>query len=61
MSIITMIDEEAKYAFRNAEASLEIEGQTLPEGGKELILGNIKGQISEEDFLQRALDIARNA
>ncbi|MCM3714100.1 hypothetical protein M3212_17330 [Alkalihalobacillus oceani] len=60
MAITSMINEETKYAFRNAKASLEIEGQYLPEGGEEMILKSIEGEMSEADFLQRALKLARN-
>ncbi|NQX67865.1 antitoxin VbhA family protein [Paenibacillus alba] len=53
-----MIEDTTDYAFRNAKASLEIEGQTLPTGSEELILQNLRGELSEEEFLQRALEIA---
>ncbi|OPH53369.1 hypothetical protein BC351_05740 [Paenibacillus ferrarius] len=56
--VVTMIEDTTDYAFRNAKASLEIEGQTLPTGSEELILKNLRGELSEEEFLQRALEIA---
>lgn len=57
---MTRIQVEIKhdFAFRNAKASLEIEGQTLPKGGEELILGRIRGNVSQEEFLKKALEIA---
>lgn len=54
------MNQELNNSFRNAKASLEIEGQTLPEGGEELILSNVRGEISEEEFLERALKLALN-
>lgn len=53
------VDEKLEYAFRNAKASLEIEGQTLPENGEELIMARVRGKISEEEFLKKALEIAK--
>lgn len=55
----TNVEDKIYAAFRNAKASLEIEGQTLPEGGEELILNRVRGKISEQDFLKQALDIAK--
>lgn len=52
------IDVKHDFAFRNAKASLEIEGQTLPKGGEELILGRIRRNISQTEFLKKALEIA---
>ncbi len=52
------IDVKHDFAFLNAKASLEIEGQTLPEGGEELILGRLRGNVSQEEFLKKALEIA---
>lgn len=54
------VEEKADFAFRNAKASLEIEGQSLPEGAEDLILENVRGEISDEEFFKRALEIARN-
>lgn len=46
-------------AFKEAVASLRIEGQELPAGGEDLIKSRIKGVISEEDFLQKARELAK--
>ena len=61
MSTLFVVDEKTDYAFRNAKASLEIEGQALSKGGEELILQTIRGEISEEEFLKRALEMAMGA
>jgi len=61
MSTLLEVDEKTDYAFHNAEASLEIEGQALTEGGEELILLTIWGEIFEEEFLKRALEMAIGA
>lgn len=46
--------------MRNASASLEVEGLTVPEGGEELIRKKLRGEISHSEFLKQAAEVARN-
>jgi hypothetical protein len=43
----------------NAKASIEIEGLKITKKSEDLVYERLIGNISEEEFLKRALEIAR--
>lgn len=51
---------DLEKAMRNASASPEVEGLTVPEGGEELIRKKLRGEISHSEFLKQAAEVARN-
>ncbi|WP_197258780.1 antitoxin VbhA family protein [Paenibacillus dendritiformis] len=55
-----MNEEKMESALREAEATLNIEGQYLTEEMKELIRKKARGEISREEFQKKALEIALN-
>jgi hypothetical protein len=52
-------DREIKKAMANAKASIEIEGLKITKKSEDLVYERLIGNISEEEFLKRALEIAR--
>ncbi|GGG66293.1 hypothetical protein [Paenibacillus radicis (ex Gao et al. 2016)] len=58
--VAVMVEADIDYAFRSSKASLEIEGKTLPKGGDDLIVSSLRGEITQEEFLKRALQLARS-
>ncbi|WP_051775503.1 type II toxin-antitoxin system Phd/YefM family antitoxin [Paenibacillus tyrfis] len=54
----TESDENIHAAMRQAQASLAIEGLVVPEDGQELVRKQLRGEISQADFLKAALEIA---
>ncbi|GEM_PF-5154299 len=53
--------KKIKKAIREAEASLQIEGMSLPVGGKNLIHESLDGQISHEEFIRKAIEMSRSS
>ncbi len=53
-------DSEIEKAFRYAEASLNVEGMYTTDEEKALIKQSLRGDISKEEFIKRAVEIARN-
>ena len=47
-------------AINEAKASLEIEGMFLPEGAEPLIEKRLRGEMSQEEFVQKAMELAEN-
>ncbi|WP_146000504.1 antitoxin VbhA family protein [Paenibacillus pasadenensis] len=58
--VTASIENQTDSAFGIAKASLEIEGQKLTEDGEALILSHARGEMSDDEFLKRALEIARS-
>lgn len=55
-----MADEDAiEHALAQAQASLAIEGHELSPEGAALIKSCLQGEISEEEFLQKSLQLAQ--
>jgi hypothetical protein len=52
-------NREIKKAMANAKASIEIEGLKITKRSEDLVYERLIGNISEEEFLKRALEIAR--
>lgn len=50
---------QIEKALANAKASLEIEGYNFTPEENELLLSVAKGEITHEEFLQKALEIAK--
>ncbi|SDO11052.1 hypothetical protein [Alkalicoccus daliensis] len=51
---------EIETALRSAQASLAVEGMTLTEKEEALVKERLAGNVSQESFLQRALELSRN-
>ena len=51
-------DREIKIAMANAKASIEIEGLRITKKSEDLVYERLIGNISEEEFLKRALEMA---
>jgi hypothetical protein len=51
--------EKLEKALRSAKASLEIEGLKVEDYHEELVRKKLKGEISEEEFLETAKKIAK--
>lgn len=49
-----------QIAMRNAKASLAVEGMYLTPEEDELLSLKAQGQISDSEFLARALELAKN-
>ena len=49
---------DVEKAMKQADTSLEIEGLRVPDAGDELIWKKLRGEISHEEFLKRAAEIA---
>lgn len=49
-----------KNAMRNAKASLEVEGFEVNSEGSELVRKRLSNEITEEEFLKRAKDLAKS-
>jgi hypothetical protein len=54
-------DLELKKAMANAKASIEIEGLKITKESEKLVYERLIGNITEEEFLKRALEIASSA
>ncbi|MDO3680160.1 type II toxin-antitoxin system Phd/YefM family antitoxin [Paenibacillus ehimensis] len=51
-------EKEIDAAMRQAQASLAIEGLAVPEEGQDFVRKQLRGEISQADFLKAALEIA---
>lgn len=56
--ITTKTDDMILEAMRQVQASLDIEGLSVPAEGDELILKVFRGEISQSDFIKAAAEIA---
>jgi|UPI0005D11DD3 hypothetical protein len=53
-------ETELERAMQEVKASFRVEGIELTEEHDKLVLARIKGEISHEEFIQRAKDAARH-
>ncbi|MET3505487.1 antitoxin VbhA family protein [Halalkalibacter oceani] len=53
-------EDKQAYSFRNAIASLEIEGKKLNQAEEGLIRKVIEGEISEDEFIRCVFDMSKN-
>lgn len=61
MLVVKKISQKRKiHALNNAKASLAIEGLYLNVKEDELLLKRVNGEITNAEFLARAMEIARN-
>lgn len=51
---------DIEKAMKEAGANLAIEGLHVSEKGDELIRMKLRGEISHEEFLKRAAEVAKN-
>lgn len=54
-------EEPMERAFRNAKASLEISGFNVTEKHEKLVRSRLNGEMSEEEFLKKALELAKES
>ncbi len=54
-------EEPIEKALRNAKASLEISGFNVTEKHEKLVRSRLNGEISEEEFLKKALELAKES
>lgn len=54
-------EDPLEKALRNAKASLEISGFNVKEKHEKLVRLRINGEISEEEFLKKALELAKES
>lgn len=52
-------EESVEKAIRNARASMELSGFKITEKQENLIRSKLNGEISEEEFLRIALEMAK--
>jgi hypothetical protein len=50
---------DIEKAMKQADASLKIEGLEVSKAGDELIRKKLRGELSHEEFLKRAAEVAR--
>ncbi|MGG1659531.1 antitoxin VbhA family protein [Brevibacillus sp. NRS-1366] len=50
-----------EIVLKNAKVSLEIEGYRFTQEEDELLLTVVKGEIAYEEFLKKALEIAKKS
>ncbi|MFC4768385.1 hypothetical protein [Effusibacillus consociatus] len=53
-------EKQLRDAFRNAKASLQIEGFTFSPEEEHFLLEKSRGKISQSEFLKRAKEFAMN-
>ncbi len=53
--------EPIEKALRNAKASLEISGFNVTEKHEKLVRSRLNGEMSEEEFLKKALELAKES
>ncbi|MFC4737691.1 antitoxin VbhA family protein [Bacillus daqingensis] len=53
-------NKEIKSAFQSARASLAVEGMTLSAKQEALVMDQLSGRMSEEAFVERALELSRH-
>jgi hypothetical protein len=54
-------EEPLEKALRNAKASLEISGLNVTAKHEKLVQSRLNGEISEEEFLKKALELAKES
>lgn len=54
-------EEPIEKALRNAKASLEISGFNVTAKHEKLVQSRLNGEISEEEFLKKALELAKES
>jgi uncharacterized membrane protein len=52
-------EEPIEKALRNAKASMQLSGFTVTEKHEKIVKSRLKGEISEEDFLKKVLEVSR--
>lgn len=52
--------KDIQSAFQSARASLAVEGMTLSEKQEALVIDQLSGRMSEEAFMERALELSRH-
>lgn len=50
---------DIERAMKQAEANLNVEGIVVTEQESELVRKSLRGEISYEEFIQRALELAK--
>lgn len=51
---------DIEKAMKNAEASLNVDGYTTMEAEKQLIRKSLRGEITHEEFIKRAIELAKH-
>ena len=54
-------EEPIEKALSNAKASLKLSGFNVTEKHEKLVRSKLNGEISEEEFLKKAIEIAKES
>lgn len=55
------MNKSIEQAFASVKGSIAVEGIFLTKAEEELVLQKVKGEISQEEFLEKAYNLAKNS